>query len=270
MVCRGGLEHYFTKDFGGQWGLNEVEYLKCAGCGLTMAKTVHDMTGKQWETLNVRFHRHLFASTHDDHYEDPLRAMRLRGLRRMHRQAETIAHLAVKGLLPRNRQWIDYGCGDGTLANMLSELGLPTLKFDRYMARKGEGYLVEDDVKGPYGLVINTAMFEHIRDIEGLDRIAGLVSDRGVLALHVMVRESIPEDPEWPYLLPVHCTLFTNRSMQRLFDRWGFRASLYHVPGRMWFWFMQEANSVERLIDENGIGEAEGFYYKRGFADYWK
>ena len=267
IVCNGKLLPFFTKDFGGRWGLNEVEYWRCGSCGLTISKTVYNMSQEDWELLNERYHGSLFkirpGTRHED---DSRRRMRLRGLKRLRAQAENFALLANKGLLSSELPWIDYGCGDGTLANLLSEMGLSTLKFDRYMFHE-EGYLTEDELGGGYSLVINTAVFEHVRERAVLDEIAGLVADNGVLALHVLVCESIPKDPNWFYLLPVHCTMFTNRSMQILFEQWNFAASLYHVPSRMWFWFRENVDAVEQFMEEQGGNE---FDYKKAFMDYWK
>jgi hypothetical protein len=153
---------------------------------------------------------------------------------------------------------------------MLSERGLSTMKFDRYMFREGEGYLTEDDLRR-YSLVINTAVFEHVRDRPSLDEIAGLVAENGVFALHVLVCEDIPKDPGWFYLLPVHCTFFTNKSMKILFEQWNFRISLYHMPSRMWFWFREESDAVEQFMEKKaGRVSPNDFHYKKGFMDYWK
>lgn len=268
IVCNGKLSPFFTKDFGGWWGLNEVEYCRCESCGLTISKTVYNMSQEEWESLNEQYHGSLFKIKPSICHEDNSRwHMRLRGLKRLHAQAETIAFLANKGLLSKELPWIDYGCGDGTLANMLTERGLPTLKFDRYTFREGEGYLTEDELRRSYSLVINTAVFEHVRERVVLDEIAGLVADNGVLALHVLVCESIPKDADWFYLLPVHCTMFTNRSMQILFEQWSFATSLYHVPSRMWFWFRENVDAVEQFTEEKGGDE---FHYRKAFMDYWK
>ena len=120
---------------------------------------------------------------------------------------------------------------------MLKSEGIEVLKFERYMPQHGSGYVGEEALNEKFSMVINTSVFEHGREIEALDEIAGLVDSSGVLGLHVMVRDVIPCDPTWFYLLPVHCAFYSNRSMEILFDRWGFASSIYHVPSRMWFWF---------------------------------
>jgi len=247
VVCGKEMGFYFTKEFNA-WGLGTAEYWRCANCGLVICKTLYDMSQRDWRLLNDCYHNSLFKLAVDD----PRRPMRLRGRERLCRQADTIGALTRKGLIPIDRQWIDHGCGNGVLAEALASRGLPVIKYDPYLGYSPEGVLEKQ-----YGLVISTAVFEHLRERAVYDEIAGLVADNGVLALHVLVRESIPQDPTWFYLLPVHCTFFTNKSMQLLFDQWGFEASLYHVPSRMWFWFKKDVEPIG------------GFHYKRGFMDYW-
>lgn len=239
-------------------GLNLVHYWRCSECGFVMSKTHYDMTQEEWENLNRSYHESYLGSGENE--DDP------RWMSRLVDQSENIVLLAKLGVLPKSQAWLDFGCGDGTLADMLGNLGLPTQKFDRYMHQ--EGYLSEKElVVKKYGVVFNCSMFEHVLSIDPIDEIMGLVAEDGVLALHTMVREEIPPDPEWFYLLPVHCAFYTNKSMQLLFEKYDFKASLYHVESRMWFWFrdIERANKVQNISKFNGE-----IMFKFGFADYWK
>ena len=84
-----------------------------------------------------------------------------------------------------------------------------------------------------------------------------------------MVREAVPRDPNWFYLLPVHCAFFTNTSMQILFEKWGFSSSLYAIDARMWFWFRSEAEGTAIALRRAGLLHDEGYRFKHGFVDYW-
>jgi len=237
FVCQGVMSPFFTKDFGGRCSLRCVDYYRCNSCGLVLSKTHEDMPQEQWEELNIRYHS-AYQSTMQNE-DDP------RWLERLHAQAAAIANLAHNDLLPRHRPWVDYACGDGKLADLLERYGLLVARYDRYMMCQGVAgenkYLSDADlVEGRYGLVINTSFFEHVRSISALDEVVELVAQDGVLALHALVREAIPPDPTWFYLLPVHSTFFTNRSMEILFARWRFKASIYHLESRMWFWFRHD------------------------------
>ncbi len=262
LVCGGTLLSYFVKNFAEAFGLGKIDYWRCERCGLVVAKTIHEMSTEEWSDLNNRYHSSFLGSKGcvDD----------LRWILRLTAQADTIDRLDREGILPKERPWIDYGCGDGKLSDMLSERGLSALQFDRYMGQGQNDYLGEEALKEKYSVVINTSVFEHVREIDTLDEIANLVDDFGVLALHVLVRESIPPDPDWFYLLPVHCTFFTNRSMQILFDRWEFAVSVYHVPSRMWFWFRRDIPICWDFVARQQGRAPDEYYIKKGFMDYWK
>jgi hypothetical protein len=263
FVCKSMMSPYFTKDFAGKWGLGIADYWRCGACGLVVSKTHLDMSPEEWRELHLRYYSSFVGTEYLD--DDPRRLSRLRS------QAATIVGLTMAGILPRDLPWVDFGCGDGKLADFLGEYGLLALKFDRYMASQSEAYLTEEQLATlKYSLVINTSVFEHLRSIDTLDENAGLVAESGVLALHTLVRESIPNDPTWFYLLPVHCTFFTNRSMQILFDRWKFEASIYHLESRIWFMFRQNAVSAKSFVEREGRTPGDEYYFKKGFMDYWK
>jgi hypothetical protein len=255
---------YFTKRFD-DYGLSEVDYSRCGSCGFVMSKTHVDLSDRVWEKVNNQFH----ASYHGTNFcpEDSHWVMRLT------KQAQVIADLATIGLLRLDLPWVDFGCGDGKLSNMLRDkYSLELLKFDRF-EKKG-GYISEDTLNRTlFAFAITTSVFEHLRDRKHLDEIASLVADDGVMGIHTLVAEEIPCASEWFYLLPVHCAFYTNKSMQLLFDQWGYTASIYHVESRLWFWFKADADQVENIIASANarFGYDNLFYYfKRGFMDYWK
>lgn len=259
FVCEGEMKPYFSKDFDGIAGLGIVDYCRCKNCGIVLSKTHLEMTEAQWEFMNLRYHHSFFSQ--DENPDDP------RWQSRLNTQANTIAELASTGVLSKAMPWIDYGCGDGSLANLLTEKDLGTHKYDKYI--KNGDHVVEREWRSlVFDMVICTSVFEHVRTIETLDEIVSRVFvSSGVLALHVMVREEIPKDPDWAYLLPVHCTFFTNKSMQILFDRWGFESSIYHPESRMWFWFKKDTEIINIFIANQSDIK---YHYKRGFMDYWK
>jgi len=255
---------YFTKHFE-DYCLGEVDYHRCGSCGFVISKTHVDLSNSAWENINNQFHAGYHGSNYcpeDSHW-----------VARLSRQAQVIADLATIGLLRTNLPWVDFGCGDGKLSNMLCEkYSLKLLKFDRY--EKEKGYITEATLKrSRFAFAITTSVLEHLRDRKHLDEIASLVADDGVMGIHTLVAEEIPCASEWFYLLPVHSAFYTNKSMQILFDQWGFTASIYHVESRLWFWFKSNVDQVEKIIAVANArpGHDNFFYYfKRGFMDYWK
>lgn len=249
IVCGERLEYSFSKTFA-DFDLGRVDYAKCPECGFMASVTHMRMSFGEWLSLNGSYH-----SFHggEEAPDDP------RWVRRLRLQSRLIAELAEKGVLSVKRPWLDYGCGDGKLCDMLAGRGLEALKYDRYMTAF-PGLIDERQLEAgrPYDLVISTAVFEHLLRREDLDFIPGLLSDKGALALHTWAAATVPEDPSWFYLLPVHCSFFSNMSMSILFRDWGFQCSLYHPEARMWFWLREDAEL-----------ELEGFVFEHGFVDYW-
>jgi len=220
------------------------------------------MSDRAWQDLNHTYHEQYQGKDYFD--DDP------RWMSRLKAQSETIIKLARNDILRQSLSWIDYACGDGKLADMIAREGIDVSKYERFMPPQGSGYVSSAEMLDEYDVVINTSVFEHVRDLATLDEIAGLVGKKGALALHVMVKEEIPADPTWSYLLPVHCVFYSNRSMQILFERWNFESCIYHVPSRMWFMFKQDHPALRHFVEQEGSADSEDFYFKQGFMDYWK
>ena len=262
FVCNGELKPFFEKEFNGQCELTCVEYVRCESCHLALSKTHFEMSDPAWQTLNRTYHEQYQGK--DSFDDDP------RWMSRLQAQSETIIRLAKADVLRQSLPWVDYACGDGKLADMLAQSNIEVSKFERFMPPHGSGYVSAEEMLKEYDLVINTSVFEHLRDLETLDEIAGLVGENGALALHVMVKEEIPADPTWSYLLPVHCVFYSNRSMQVLFDRWNFESCIYHVPSRMWFMFRTDRPGLREFVEKEASTGSEDFHFKEGFVDYWK
>jgi hypothetical protein len=264
LICNGPAHFSFAKKFGIE-GLDSAEYWRCDGCGFTLSKTHAEMAPATWERINLESH-----STYQGTDSDPGDP---RWLPRLESQAGVLSDAADIGLLNRSGRWLDYACGDGKLTAMLdSQYGLELLKYDRYMPR-GEGHLDEAAlVPGGFDLVITTSVFEHLTRREHFDAINSLVSEQGVLGIHTLVCESVPVDPAWFYLVTVHCAFHTNRSMQRLFEQWGYTCSVYVVAAQLWLWFKADPAQIEaRVLVANTRQEGKPIYiFKRGFVDYWK
>jgi hypothetical protein len=90
------------------------------------------------------------------------------------------------------------------------------------------------------------------------------------MALHTLAMEEIPQDPDWFYLLPVHSTFYTNKSMQLLFEQWGYQASIYNVNARMWFWFKSKPDIEETIRYANNRTSDPSYIFMNKFIDYWK
>ncbi|MEO8368108.1 MAG: methyltransferase domain-containing protein [Candidatus Solibacter sp.] len=246
--------------------LDTADYWRCNDCGFVVSKTHTEMSPSDWETLNHDIHASYQGTDHDP--RDPKWHARLQ------KQAHMLADAEEVGLLSKNDLWLDYACGDGKLSDLLrSRYDLKLLKYERYIdVGHSEGY-VEDEALDPgaFNFVITTAVFEHLIRREQFDLVNDLVAKDGVLGLHTLVCEHVPADPTWFYLNPVHCACHTNRSMELLFQQWGYTSCVYHVDSQLWLWFKSDPQEVEAtVIRANSRPGGLTYIFKRGFVDYWK
>ncbi|QFS43155.1 class I SAM-dependent methyltransferase [Nostoc sphaeroides] len=260
LICKAQTDFYFSKDFQQSFELNLIDYHKCENCGFVFSKTHYEMSDATWEKLNLDCHNSY--QNQDYNQSDP------RWYERLSLQSKVIYKLSQLEIIPNSLPWVDWGCGDGKLVDILNQRGLNVQKYDLYMQHNSDYLTNEGLQQTKYSLVINTSVFEHIRERHTLDVINSLIAKDGVLALHVMVKEDIPLDPDWFYLQPPHVSFFTNQSMQILFKQWNYKASIYHVPSRLWFWFRQMDN-IQMSVIKTLLTETEGFYFKEGFMNYW-
>ena len=200
MVCGSPSVPHASKDFGGQWDLNIVDYSRCVRCGFVKSETHFAMSDEEWGRVNELCHS--FYQGSDSNPEDP------RWLERMQAQSDLLARLWASGLAPAGKSWLDWAAGDGKLAEMAAAQGVTLKCFDAYMGL--ESYLKASDLHPrSFGLVLTTSVLEHLRSRDDLDAMESLVAEDGILAIHTLVTEEIPTDPSWFYYLGPHVSFFT-------------------------------------------------------------
>jgi len=257
------MKFYFSKYFG-EYNLEYVDYWQCQFCGFVISKTHLNLSTSDWENLNRDYHNIFLGK--DFNADDPL------WINRLNAQADIINDLVDIGILPRKR-WLDFACGDGKLSTILKDTyGLTLLNYDKYTP-VANNVLTENDLAlKSFDFVITTSVFEHIMKRQDFDYINSLVTEGGIMGLHTLVAEKIPDDPNWFYLLPVHCTFHTNKSMSLLIRQWGYKASIYNVDARLWLFFKSSSNEIETTIHKANSRDASDpkYLFKKGFMDYWK
>ena len=251
FVCGGEMRPFMKKFFGMKY-LDACQYVRCESCGLVTAKTLYEMPRDDWELLNRECHA-AYQNT-DELAVDPNWLTRLRA------QADVLNDLINRGVLDENCNAVDYGAGDGKLADMCK----PWLKkFDAYMSRPNENYLAAAELKpATFDFVITCSVFEHLLGAGDVEKIFALLKSDGICALHTLVCEEVPRDPNWFYLQPVHATFWTNAAMKKIFAQYGFKSCAYHVAARLWLMFRDEKKSA-RLKNSDWIVAED-------FVDYWK
>ena len=253
FVCGAKMTPFMEKFFGLRY-LEACEYVRCEDCGLVVAKTLYEMPHDTWEALNRECHA---AYQHTDALAvDP------NWLARLQAQAKVLAQLINVGVLDKSARAVDYGAGDGKLSDMCKPW---LLKFDAYMARPNENYLSAAELTpASFDFVITCSVFEHLLGARDVEKIFALLKSDGIAALHTLVCEKVPRDPNWFYLQPVHATFWTNAAMKKIFRRYDFKSCAYHVESRLWF-MSRVAEKFSRLKTCAGT-----WSFADDFVDYWK
>lgn len=272
IICDSRTEYYFTKIYTEQpyakfmVEIGPVDYHKCIYCGFTFSKTHRVLEDNKWQQLNYQFHHY---------FEDTPIENRLANPPPYAEQAFMLSVLGKNAIID-TADMLDYAGGHGTLSKILYKyFHIKLTVFEPYVIPSDVSpntYIPVSELK-KYNTVINSAMFEHVRTREDLDKLNNLVKENGTLIIHTVVPEVIPKDPNWFYLtVPVHTAFHTNKSMELLMKQWGYISSIYSPKSKCWI--LLRTNDIERLkmkINEiNRELQYHWFFVKIGFMDYWK
>lgn len=254
------MTFHFSKSFY-SYGLDIVDYFLCPHCGFVCSKTHFDMELGKWEKLNIDLHT-IYNTILNDPSNNPPPYFE---------QAIMLTILRKFNFIPKN-DWLDWASGEGTLSKILDKCFSVRLdNYDKYIKPLINPISEKDMINKKFKLIINSALLEHITNIETLNTLNNLVSENGVLAIHTLVRDEIPKDPEWFYLLPVHCAFHTNRSMSILMRKWGYTCSVYCFAAKTWILFKGIPEDIKKSVQEiNSVLRKEYILFKEGFVDYWK
>lgn len=265
IICDGNTKYFFTKEYDSKYShmLTSSIFSKCENCGFTFSNTLFNMDDNIWNKLNEDFHLFLENPKDDSNINQPPYI----------EQANMLNILINNDII--NRNMIDYAGGMGTLSKILNRyfnIDLPV--YDPYIKDIEDSSVMYMDSSNltKVDVLINSALFEHIRSIDDLNDINSLVSDSGVMIIHTVICEDIPEDPNWFYFTPpVHCAIHSNKSMGILMKNWGYVSSIYCKSAKCWILFKKEPNALMDLVDSiNSLLQTDYFIYKKGFVDYWK
>ena len=275
MICGETTAYFFSKSYTANryWDALDVNYNRCGNCGFTFSITHQHLSDEEWEHINARAH-------HGDEIDIKTKSIDIKSLSSNKPPYGPMAfalNLLVKNSIISLESSLDYASGYGTLAKLLKKYyNTEILCFDPFVHEPEPlvEYISSSDLR-QYGLVINSAMFEHVRKREELERINDLVAKSGILMIHTVVCENIPKDPNWFYLTPiVHTAFHTNKSMSILMKQWGYSSSIYSPLAKSWFLFRKDYDLLSDLPslvqDINTELQTEFFLHRNGFVDYWK
>jgi hypothetical protein len=259
LICRNPTEFYFRKQFS-QFGLSDVDYRQCPHCGFVVSETHLEMSAEEWQTLNSRFHRDEAVMENNPQNRPP-----------PYFDQALMLHLLRSEELLENSQWLDWGAGSGKLSSILAHyFGRQLLNYDKYLPSSVNSVMDEWLQPRGFNVVVSSAVFEHVRSRDTLNEIESYVAPGGALAIHTLVRGKIPKDPNWMYLLAVHCAFHTNQSMEILMKEWGYTCSVYSELSKMWVLFREDPGAVQQKVQRINRNLArEYLHFKAGFMDYW-
>ena len=270
FVCGAEMTPYFktTPEINYLESVNSFEYVRCENCGLVVSKTIYEMSHEDWEKINDVTFKNYFNNDKMLENFDP------RWSERIENQAELFSNLVKCGVLKKDLRTIDYGAGEGSLANKINEkIGKVWLKkFDAYMKPTDENYLSADEVKpSSFDFLLTTSVFEHLIGTHGdVDNIINLIKPDGIMALHTLICEEVPKNPDWFYIasIVVHCTIWTNKAMEIIYKKFGFKGCAYHLESRIWLMF-RNVDDFQKL--KNVAAKLKGTWtFSNNFVDYWK
>ena len=265
IICNEDTEYYFTKQYSYPFNefLKKADFHKCKHCGFTFSNTVFNMSTKTWTKLNIDFHSYIENLSNDKIINQPPYL----------EQALMIKILSDNKII-ESKDMLDYAGGLGTLSKILNKyfnINLPI--FDPYMNDDIDSvasYVSEDKLTHSK-VVINSAMLEHIRNREHLEKLNSIVADDGILIIHTVICENIPKNRDWFYITPpVHSALHTNKSMSILMKQWGYVSSVYCLSSKSWILFKREPIKLPFVIEKiNKELQTQYFIYKNKFVNYW-
>ena len=275
MICGEKTTYYFSKSYTANkyWDELDVDYNRCHNCGFTFSVTHQALSETEWGNLNARAH----YGDEDDIKSKNIDINSLIANKPPYGPMAFTLNLLAKNSIIDTYNSIDYASGYGTLAKLLRKYFDTNIQCYDPFVRDPEPLVkyISTEELSKYGLVINSAMFEHVRKREDLDKINDLVSHNGVLMLHTVICENIPKDPDWFYLTPiVHTAFHTNKSMSFLMEQWGYSDSMYSPAAKSWFLFKDRNEAITklpRMIENINVElQTEFLFHKTGFVDYWK
>lgn len=121
---------------------------------------------------------------------------------------------------------------------------------------------------GSFDVVTSSSVFEHLAGRGQVDKVLRLLKDDGTFCVQTLICENVPEDPEWFYFRPVHCTIWTNQAMDYFFEQYGFIGCAYNLRAQMWLMF-RSIEVFERARKAYSMDKKVWTFSDR-FIDYYK
>lgn len=177
-----------------------VWYYRCTGCGFLFTDHFDAWTAEDWQRTVYNNDYALFDPDGAD------------GTRARENAATVLALFPEAAKL----RILDFGGGDGALADRLRLNGVDCLSYDPF---RGEPQPVAFPT---YGLITAFEVFEHVpTPVETAREVLSYLREDGALLLSTLVCDGLPQQAcDWFYLSPRngHVSIHTMRSLDILFE----------------------------------------------------
>ena len=254
IVCGNKTEYYFEKNFNSSI-LDNATYYRCLNCGFVYSEKHYSMPENDWKKINENYHLESYdISKKFFEHKPPYLYQAL------------FLYILAKNNFINVGNWLDYGAGLGNFSNILKQyFNLEIISYDKYFNPNLSIQPKTCDV------VFSSAVLEHITSIEPIDFMINALKSNGTFIFHTLVCENVPQDSNWFYLLPVHCSFFTNKSMALLMKKYGFTCSIYSPNAKTWALFQEKPDAIKEKVEKLNIELMSNYlYFKNDFVDYWK
>lgn len=260
IICNSDCNPFLKKEFNIPH-LSSAEYWCCKHCGFVFSKTHYEMPQQKWTLLNEEYH----SRSWHNRAEDPEKIKKGSPIPYIF-QALLLLVAAKDGLI-KSDEWLDYGAGWGHFGNVCEHyLGLKLKNYDKYLSRPG--YVSNSEfAEKKWNVLICSGMLEHIRHRSDIDEILGSVASDGAFLLCTRILEKIPHDVQWNYLGPVHCSFFTNKSIQILMAQNGFSCCIFSPTAESWIFFRQKPEHFLKKIQNINVMLGRNFIFECDFCN---
>ena len=185
-----------------------IYYARCGSCAFCFAPAMHGWTLEEFEQ---RVYNDQYALVDPDYLK-------------VRPQANAANLVAMLGEQAHNVRHLDYGGGNGLLADILRRANWRSTSYDPFVDRD-----VTVDQLGKFDLVTAFEVFEHVPDVRRLmSDLRTLLAPDGIVLFSTLLSDGkiLPEKRiDWWYASPRngHISLFSRKSLGILAQAHGFR-----------------------------------------------
>lgn len=275
IICDSPCEYFMTINYYStpfcklamDFGLYEAHLFKCTSCGSVISQNHMEMSTHNFFSL-MREGHDLWEQIKDNIFQNSITNFPCGTA--PHLQIATLVKLIMKNSILQGNKILDYAAGYGHLSHILEKyFDIRIINYEPFSVAKNMNYQKEIQ-RGLYNLVINSAMFQCLINLEPIKEMCSFLKKNGILLLQTVVAENISyELARHCFFTPMVTNLPSNKGMQIVMDKFGFVSSCYSPRAKSWLLF-RESCDIKLIGDINKELLANELICQNGFIGYWK